>query len=123
MSAEDELLERLRLDGELALQRAKRLLEFMRAVFENEAQILRISEPEEVIMRGYHFRMTTPTLAIERPDDVKILQIPVGTSVTVVGDPGADSILVDVEWDGRRVMMFTRDLLERAERIHERAGA
>src|SRR5580698_268442 len=84
MSAEDELLAKLRLDEELALQRAARLLEFMRAVFENEAQLLRISEPEEVIMRGYHFRITTPTLAIERPDDVEILQVPSGTSVTVV---------------------------------------
>ncbi len=123
MRAEDELVQRLRLDDELALQRAARLVEFMRAVFENEAQLLRMSDPEKVIMRGYHFRMTTPTLAIEQPDDVRELQIPVGTSVTVVGEPVTGSILVDVEWNGRRVMMFTRDLLERAERIHERAGA
>ena len=50
MSAEDELLDNLRLHGELALERAARLVEFMRAVFENEAQLLRISNPE-VIMR------------------------------------------------------------------------
>jgi hypothetical protein len=123
MSSEDELLAKLRLDEELALQRAARLVEFMRAVFENEAQLLRISDPEEVIMRGFHFRMTTPTLAIERPDDVEILQVPSGTSVTVISDPVPDSILVDVDWNGRRVMMFTRDLLERAERVPERAGA
>ena len=67
-------------------------------------------------MRGYQYRMTTPTIAIERPDDLKILQIPMGTSVTVVDD-STGSILVDVEWNGRRVMMFTRDLLERAERV------
>jgi hypothetical protein len=72
-------------------------------------------------MRGYQFRMTTPTVAIENPNDPRILQVPIGTSVTVIGGPATGSSVVDVEWDGRRVMMFTRDLLERAERIHERA--
>ena len=33
-------------------------------------------------MRGYQFRMRTPTVAIESPNDLKILQVPVGASGT-----------------------------------------
>ena len=64
------------------------------------------------------FRMKTLTVAIERHGaDTKLLQIPAETAVIVLGELSESNRLVDVDWNGRIVMMFTRDLLERAERI------
>ena len=71
-------------------------------------------------MRGKCFRIKTPTVAIERRDDeTRLLQVPSNAAVTVIGGLADSNRLVDVEWDGRTVMMFTRDLLERCEPIPE----
>ena len=67
-------------------------------------------------MAGCQFKMTTPTIAVERPDDMTVLQVPAGASVTVLGQLRGNR-LVDVNWEGRSVMMFGRDLHEHAERI------
>ena len=67
-------------------------------------------------MAGCQFKMTTPTIAVERPDDMTVLQVPAGASVTVLGQLLGNR-LVDVNWEGRSVMMFGRDLHEHAERI------
>ncbi|MGD1096007.1 MAG: hypothetical protein ABSB35_28945 [Bryobacteraceae bacterium] len=67
-------------------------------------------------MPGYQFKMTTATIAVERPDDMTVFQVPAGASVTVLGQLLGNR-LVDVNWEGRSVMMFGRDLHEHAERI------
>jgi hypothetical protein len=67
-------------------------------------------------MPGYQFKMTTPTIAVERPDDMVVLQVPAGASVTVLGQLLGNR-LVNVNWEGRPVMMFGRDLHEHAERM------
>ena len=69
-------------------------------------------------MRGQRFRITTPTLAIMDNDGQKIpLTVPAGSEITVVGGPLDGSRLLDVEWAGKTVMMFTNDIRERGERL------
>jgi hypothetical protein len=67
-------------------------------------------------MPGYQFRMTTPAIAVEHPDDMTVLQVPAGASVTVFGQLLGNR-LMDVIWEGRSVKMFARELHEHAERI------
>jgi len=71
-------------------------------------------------MRTIQFRISTPTVGIDRPGSgATLLHIPAGSAVKVIGElPNADS-LVAVEWNGRKVLMFARDLRDRAEPISE----
>jgi hypothetical protein len=66
-------------------------------------------------MQGQHYRLNTPILGImSLPNDKRIpVTIPKGAVVKVVNGPLDGTRLVDVEWDGEEVMMFTVDLRER----------
>ena len=64
------------------------------------------------------YRLKTPTLAIMAHDGQKIpMTIPQGGIVVVVNGPLDGTRLVDVEWGGKTVMMFTTDVRERGERL------
>jgi hypothetical protein len=65
-----------------------------------------------------HYRLKTPTLAIMTHDGQRIpITIPQGGTVVVVNGPLDGTWLVDVEWEGKTVMMFTTDVRERGERL------
>jgi hypothetical protein len=66
-------------------------------------------------MQGEYYRLNTPSLAImSLPNGKRIpVTIPKGAVVKVVNGPLDGTRLVDVEWDGEAVMMFTIDLRER----------
>ena len=66
-------------------------------------------------MPGKRYRLKTPTLAILDQDGHKLpLTIPLGAEVRVV-EPIYENKLLDVEWEGKRVLMFALDLRERGE--------
>jgi hypothetical protein len=73
-------------------------------------------------MRGQRFKINSPTLAIDPPGATKFLHVPDGSWVTVIGETSDGNQLVSVDWDGRTVLMFTRDLIERGERIADADG-
>ena len=69
-------------------------------------------------MRGQRYRIRTPTLAIMDHDGHKIpIMVPVGSEITVVDGPLDGNRLLDVEWAGKTVMMFTTDIRERGEQL------
>ena len=71
-------------------------------------------------MQGQRFKIKTPTVAVERPgDETTLLQVPIDAAITILGEPTEGNGLIRVDWNGRIVMMFTRDLFERGEQIAE----
>ncbi len=77
-----------------------------------------IQSREKTQRPGTHFRINTPTFAIEQPEErAKIVHLPVGTVVTVTGESSRDKHLTNVDWNGRRLLIFARDLTERGEQV------
>ena len=69
-------------------------------------------------MTGKSYRLTSPTLAIITCEGQKIpATIPLGATVTVTQADINGNRLIDVMWDGREAMMFTRDLRDRGELV------
>ena len=60
--------------------------------------------------------MKSPTLAITTQDHIPLM-IPRGGEVEVLDCPLNGNRLVDVNWDGKTVMMFTNDIRDRSERL------
>ncbi len=75
-------------------------------------------------MIGEYYKLNTPTLAImSLPNGKRIpVTVPKGAIVTVVNGPLDGTRLVDVEWDGDMVLMFTIDLRERGSLIAQASG-
>ena len=69
------------------------------------------------------YRLTTPMLAMFRDNGQHVARMaPEGAVINIVdGKPFDGERLMEVEWDGRIVMMFTRDLRESAEKWSEAA--
>ena len=86
-------------------------------------------------MPGERYLLKTATLAIAGHDSpprpptrysVRLLGsstelIPLGAVVRVLDGSLHGNRLVDVEWDGKTVMMFTTDIRERCERLDDDA--
>jgi len=81
-------------------------------------------------MSVQRYRLTTPTLAISGRDrpvtkySVRLLGsttelVPPGAVLRVIDDPLYGNRLIDVEWEGRTVMMFTTDIRERCEQLND----
>ncbi len=64
----------------------------------------------------YHVKSPTVALFLKDNGLLGTQMVSAGTVVTVDGSGPEDDKLIDVVWDGRKVMMFTRDLQSRAER-------
>jgi hypothetical protein len=75
-------------------------------------------------MQGEYYKLNTPTLAImSLPNGKRIpVTVPKGAVVKVMNGPLDGTRLVDVEWDGEAVMMFTVDLRERGTLIAQASG-
>ena len=75
-------------------------------------------------MHGDCYKLNTPTLAImSLPNGKRFpMTVPKGTVVKVVNGPLDGTRLVDVEWEGKTVMMFTIDLRERGTPIAQASG-
>jgi hypothetical protein len=73
-------------------------------------------------MIGKRFKLKKPLLALERPDGhSKGFHLSPGDVITVKKGPLNGERIVDVEWDGRIVMMFTQDLRDHGEPIDDAA--
>ncbi|HEY6390085.1 MAG TPA: hypothetical protein VIX89_02335 [Bryobacteraceae bacterium] len=81
-------------------------------------------------MAGQRYLLKTPTLAIAGPDrpvtkySIRLLGsttelIPLGAVLKVIDGPLYGNRLIDVEWEGRTVMMFTTDIRERCEQLDD----
>ena len=69
-------------------------------------------------MDGVRYRLKTPTLAVMRQDGRQLpLTIPQGGIVSVIGPTYDDRQIVDVEWEGKKLLMFAVDLRDRGEPI------
>ncbi len=82
-------------------------------------------------MSVQRYRLTLPTLAItgqgeqNRPSTkytIRLLGsttelVPSGAVLRVIDDPLYGNRLVNVDWEGKTVMMFTADIRERCERL------
>jgi hypothetical protein len=95
----------------------------------------RSNEPARDTMAGQRYLLKTPTLAIASEDkhnrpvtkySVTLFGsitelIPLGAVLRVVDGQLNGNRLVDVEWEGRIVMMFTTDIRERCEQLDDDA--
>lgn len=73
-------------------------------------------------MPGQRYRLKAPTLAIMCQNDLHMpVIVPLGGIVHVTADALDENRLVDVEWKGKALKMFTLDIYERGELI-ERPG-
>jgi hypothetical protein len=86
-------------------------------------------------MPGERYLLKTPTLAITSQDEqyrpvtkysVKLLGstaqlVPLGAVVKLIDGSLDGNRLVDVEWEGKTIMMFTTDIRERCERLNDDA--
>jgi hypothetical protein len=81
-------------------------------------------------MSVQRYRLTIPTLAITGSDrpitkySVRLLGsatelVPPGALLRVSDEPLHGNRLIDVEWEGRMVMMFTTDIRERCEQLND----
>jgi hypothetical protein len=69
-------------------------------------------------MQGNLYRLKTPTLGVVSEDGQrKPFVVPVGAVVTVISGPLDNDPFVDIVWEGKTVMMFTRDIRERGEAV------
>ena len=63
------------------------------------------------------YRLKTPTLALLEEEGRHVAHtVPSGAIVVLDRAPTDGEKLVEVVWDGRRVMMFAQDLRSRGER-------
>jgi hypothetical protein len=62
------------------------------------------------------YRITNPTIALFQEDGQYVSHmVPTGTIIAIHDGRGIDGHrLVEVEWDGKTVMMFAQDLRSRA---------
>lgn len=66
------------------------------------------------------FRITHPTIALFHEDGRHVAHtVPEGAVIRVDSAAFDGDRLVDVTWDGKKVMMFTQDLRSRAEAVAE----
>ena len=74
-------------------------------------------------MIAQRFQFFVPTLAIVKVDGHNtVMYVPTKDIVTVKNGPLNGGRLVDVDWNGRTVMMFASDLRERASQVQEAAS-
>ena len=64
------------------------------------------------------YRITNPTIAVFLENGHHVAHmIPGGAEITIYSQDFAADELIDVTWNGRKVMMFAQDLRSRAEAI------
>ena len=73
------------------------------------------------MLSGKRFRLKEETSAIETFGRKRLAtQVPAGSVVTVESDPRPDDLrMVDVRWDGRKLVMFADDIEKHGEQVAE----
>jgi hypothetical protein len=67
------------------------------------------------MLSGKRFRLTAETIAIETIDGRRMaIHVPAGSIVTIESGPKLDdSRMLDVLWDGHKLVMFADDIQKR----------
>ncbi|PYT10403.1 MAG: hypothetical protein DMG59_28860 [Acidobacteria bacterium] len=68
-------------------------------------------------MAGFRFRLTSDGFAVSTNGKIHSVTIPAGSTVTVTSGPFDGIRLVDVEWEGQSLMMFTAELREQGYKL------
>ena len=74
------------------------------------------------MLSGKRFRLKEETSAIETFGRKRLAtEVPAGSVVTVESDPRPNGLLrmVDVRWDGRKLVMFADDIEKHGEQVAE----
>jgi hypothetical protein len=73
------------------------------------------------MLSGKRFRLKAETIAIETNGDKRIaIHVPAGSVVTVESDPRPDDRrMLDILWEGRKIVMFADDIRKRGEPVGE----
>ena len=92
---------------------------FSRVAARQSGLLFQSNVEEEHPKMPQQVRITSPTIALFRVNGHHQAQtVPVGTVIRIVdGKPFDGERLMDVEWDGKIVMMFTQDLRLRTEEV------
>ena len=61
-------------------------------------------------MAGFRYQLSSDSLAISTNGKTHAVTVPASSVVTVTSGPFDGIRLVDVEWEGKTLMMFTSDL-------------
>jgi len=70
---------------------------------------------------GKRFRLKTPTVGVEKTAESQIaVTIPAGVTIEIAHGPSPNNPMVDVVWEGRRMIMFVQDIQERGEEVTSR---
>jgi hypothetical protein len=71
------------------------------------------------MLSGKRYRLTAGTLAIESGGERRIaVTIPQGEIIEVIRGPRPDDTrMVDIRWNGKELVMFAEDILDRGEFI------
>ena len=69
------------------------------------------------MLSGKRFRLKAETIAIETNGDKRIaVHVPAGSVVTVESGPRPDDRrMLDILWEGRKIVMFSDDIQKRGE--------
>ena len=66
------------------------------------------------------FRVKQTTFAILSVDGVRVsITLPINATIVLIAGPLDGNRLVDVEWEGKTVLMFTQDMRDRCEPVVE----
>jgi hypothetical protein len=73
------------------------------------------------MLSGKRFRLKAETIAIETNGDKRIaIHVPAGSVVTVESGPRPDDRrMLDIRWEGRKILMFADDIQKRGEPVGE----
>ena len=67
------------------------------------------------------YRINSPTIALFEEDGRHVANtVPAGAIIEISSDRFDGDKLLEVVWEGKRVMMFTQDLRKRAESVNGR---
>jgi hypothetical protein len=67
------------------------------------------------------YRINSPTIALFEEDGRHVANtVPAGAVIEISSDRFDGDKLLEVVWEGKRVMMFTQDLRKRAESVNGR---
>jgi hypothetical protein len=73
------------------------------------------------MLSGKRFRLKAETIAIETKGDKRTaLHVPAGSVITIESGPRPDDRrMLDIRWDGRKLVMFADDIQQRGEQVDE----
>ena len=71
-----------------------------------------------MVVAGKFFKVNSSVLSIQSEGDNRIaVMIPEGAIIRVVSGPRGEDRMLDVEWEGRPLSVFTEDFIKRCREV------